>query len=285
VRSGLGLKESLVLRVAKHWISGTTLDEVIADARAANQKGLGVVINYLGEEIKDLAIADAHLHEYMRVQAKLAENSINGFASVKLTQLGLSVSSTEAEKRLLTLAEDASRKRLLLWLDMESSKYHDQTLDIYKRVLENYDNVGVALQAYMRRAESDLTNLLRHVPRIRVVKGAYREPADVVFTSKEEIRENYIKLMKLLFDRATNFALGTHDSKLIYTARDLAKTHNVNFEFEMLKGIRDELKLELAKSGYRVSDYLPYGDLWYNYSIRRIREHPSNVWLLLRSLF
>jgi proline dehydrogenase len=261
------------------------LDEAIADARTANQKGMGAVINYLGERITDTVVADAHLQEYIRIQAKIVENSINGFVSVKLTQIGLAISTAEAEKRLWELAEDASRKRLLLWLDMENSKYHDQTLGLYKRVLESYDNVGVALQAYMKRAESDLNGLLRHVPRVRLVKGAYKESADLVFKSKDDIRKNFTKLTALLFERATNFAIATHDSLLIDNTRDLAKSHNVNFEFEMLKGIRDELKQNLTKSGYRVSDYLPYGDLWYDYSKRRIREHPSNIWLLLRSLF
>jgi proline dehydrogenase len=136
----------------------------------------------------------------------------------------------------------------------------------------------------MRRSESDLKVLLDDGAKIRLVKGAYKENPNVVFRGRDEIRDSYVRLMEMLFDRGEGFAIGTHDSALVERAKKLADAKHVDFEFEMLKGIRDELKMELVKSGYKVSEYLPYGDQWYAYSTRRLKEHPSNIWLLLRSL-
>jgi len=159
-----------------------------------------------------------------------------------------------------------------------------KTIEIYLALLEKHKNVGIALQAYMRRSEADLSALLDRGGRVRLVKGAYREGRDVVYPNREEVRKNYSRLMHALFERGDNFTIATHDSALIEEAKRLSDSHHVKFEFAMLRGIRDELKSELVRSGYRVVEYIPYGDQWYAYSIRRMKEHPSNVWLLLRSL-
>ena len=280
----MGLKEAVVLRIAKRWISGTDLSSAIGDAKKANSKGLGVLVNFLGEEIKDPAMADAQVGEYLRLQQAISENSIRGAASVKLTQLGLPAGKDVAAARLEKIASNSDRLGQWLWIDMENSPVVDDTISIYLESLRNHRNLGVALQAYMRRSESDLRALLNSGGKIRLVKGAYRESPDVVFTSRADIRDNYRKLLRMLFDGGSFFAVGTHDSLMVEEAKRLAESHHADFEFEMLKGIRDELKEELVKSGYKVSEYLPYGDQWYAYSKRRMTEHPSNIWLLLRSL-
>ena len=145
--------------------------------------------------------------------------------------------------------------------------------------------MGVALQAYLRRSEADLQNLMDVGAKVRLVKGAYREPPEVAFRSREQVTENFIKLLRILFERGEGFAVGTHDSRPIEEAKRLHESNpGKKFEFEMLRGIRDDLKLKLVKAGHRVVDYMPYGEEWYPYSIRRIKEHPRNVWLLLRSI-
>jgi len=280
----MGLKETFVLPLAKRWISGVNMDSVIDDSKRANAKGIGVIVNFLGEEIKDPAEADAHATEYLRLQQSLSDNHINGFASVKLTQLGLGADDQGMRARLEKIAINAERLGQLLWIDMEGCAVAEATVKTYIEMHEAHPRSGVALQAYARRSEDDLKRILDSGGTVRLVKGAYRESRDLVFTTRKEVNENFARLLTTLFERGKDFAVGTHDSTLISKAQELAGSNHDNFRFELLKGIRDETKDELVRSGYRVSEYLPYGDRWYAYSKRRITEHPSNVWLLLRSL-
>jgi proline dehydrogenase len=280
----LGLKEIVVLPVAKRWISGVTMDSALDDARKANSKGIGVVVNFLGEEIRDPATADAHTGEYLRLQQALSDGGINGFASVKLTQLGLGSDDQGMQTRLEKVAANSERLNQLLWVDMEGSASIEATLKTYLASHEKHKGLGVALQAYTRRSGSDLKSILDEGGMVRLVKGAYRENRDFVYPTRKEVADNYSNLMEVLFERGDGFAIATHDSALVAQAKALAESKHANFRFELLKGIRDDLKADLVKSGYKVSEYLPYGDRWYAYSKRRITEHPSNIWLLLRSL-
>jgi proline dehydrogenase len=254
-------------------------------AKGANRRGFIALLNYLGEDVTDGAVAESQTKEYLALQKAIAEGGIDGSVSVKLTQLGLLVDEQLVSERLVKLAVNAASLGQLLWIDMEGSGFTDRTLKMYTDLFHVHKNTGLALQAYMRRSEADLIALLDVGARVRLVKGAYREDHDTVFGSRREVSENYSKLMRLLFERGDNFTIATHDSALIEEARGLAESRPKKFEFGMLRGIRDELKAELVASGYKVVDYIPYGDQWYAYSIRRIKEHPSNVWLLLRSLF
>jgi len=274
----------LLLRLAKHWISGVDLDSALADAKKANSKGMGVVVNFLGEEIKDPAAAESHAGEYLRLQQRISEEGIRGFASVKLTQLGLGADDAGAADRLERITANSERFNQALWIDMEGSSVTERTLSMYLTSLSKHRNLGIVLQSYMRRSESDLPKLLDAGAKVRLVKGAYRESREVVYSSRKEVSASFSRLMGMLFDKGNGFAIATHDSALVEEARKLAESKHVDFEFEMLKGIRDELKGDLVKSGYRVSEYLPYGDRWFAYSKRRITEHPSNILLLLRSM-
>lgn len=280
----MGLKEVFVLPVAKHWISGVDLGSAMNDAKKANSNGYGVVVNFLGEEIKDPATADSHTEEYFRLQQAIADNSLRGHASVKLTQLGLAIDQAQTAARLERIAANSEKLNQAMWIDMEGSKFVDSTLAVYFAALAKHPRTGVALQSYMKRSEADLKALLDKGGRVRLVKGAYRESPDVVLTGKEEIRESFRKEMRMLFDSGDRFRIATHDSVLVDEAKKMAESKHVEFEFEMLKGIRDELKHELVSSGYKVSEYLPYGDQWFPYSKRRLTEHPSNIWLAIRSL-
>jgi proline dehydrogenase len=280
----MGLKELVLLRIAKRWISGVDLQSAIDDSKRANSKGLGVVVNFLGEDIKDPATADSHAEEYLRLQQAISDNSIRGFASVKLTQLGLLLDEAGAASRLEKIAANSERLNQWLWVDMESSKVTESTIALYQAALEKHRRLGIALQSYMKRSEADLGGLLDRGAKVRLVKGAYRESREVVYPTRSEVTANFLKLMGMLFEQGERFAIATHDSVLVDAAKKLADSHHADFEFEFLKGIREELKVELVGSGYKVTDYLPYGDRWYAYSKRRITEHPSNIWLLLRSL-
>ncbi|MDA4125069.1 MAG: proline dehydrogenase family protein [Thaumarchaeota archaeon] len=280
----MGLKELFLLGLAKRWISGVDLDSAVKDAQKANARGMGAVVNFLGEEITDPTAADAATDEYLRLQQAIADKGVRGFVSLKLTQLGLGADESGAAARFEKVAANAGKLNQALWVDMEGSKFTDDTIAMYARTLERHRNLGIALQAYMRRSEADLKHLLDLGAMVRLVKGAYRESREVVFPSRKEVSANYGRLLAMLFEGGDRFAVGTHDSALIDEAKKLAGSSHAEFEFEMLKGIRDELKRELVGSGYSLSEYLPYGDRWFAYSKRRITEHPSNVWLLLRSL-
>jgi proline dehydrogenase len=276
----------MVYGAAKRWIAGKDMETALAKAKEANAKGLGAILNYLGEDVKDPRVAERHFEEYFKLQRAIEAAGIDGCVSVKLTQFGLGVMEGSAVlERAKRLAEEAESTERMLWIDMEGSSVTTPTLQIYSILFKAHKNVGVALQAYLRRSEADLQNLMDIGAKVRLVKGAYREPPDVAFRSREQVTENYIKLLRILFERGEGFAVGTHDSRPIEEAERLHRSNpGKRFEFEMLRGIRDDLKLRLAKAGHRVVDYMPYGEEWYPYSIRRIKEHPSNVWLLLRSL-
>jgi len=280
----MGLKETFVLPLAKKWIAGVNMDSAIGDAKKANSKGIGAIVNFLGEEIKDSAEADAHTEEYLRLQQSISENKINGFVSVKLTQLGLGSDDKGMQARLDKIADNATRLGQLLWVDMEGSAFIDATLKTYLAALQKHPGMGVALQSYTRRSEADLKTILDAGGTVRLVKGAYKESSEFVYPSRDEVTASFTRCMETLFERGRGFAIATHDSALIDKAKSLSESKHPDFRFELLKGIRDELKEELVKSGFKVSEYLPYGDRWWAYSKRRITEHPSNIWLLLRSL-
>lgn len=271
---------------AKRWIAGKDMETALAKAKEANAKGLGTILNYLGEDVKDPAVAESHFEEYVKLQRAIGAAGIDGCVSVKLTQFGLGVLDDSAVlEKAARLVEEAEGMGRMLWIDMEGSSVTTRTLQIYSKLLEARKNVGVALQAYLRRSEEDLRSLMDMGGKVRLVKGAYREPSELVFRSRQQVTENFIKLMRVLFERGQGFAVATHDSRPIEEAEKLHESSpGTKFEFEMLRGIRDDLKLRLARDGHRVVDYMPYGEEWYPYSVRRIKEHPSNVWLLLRSI-
>jgi proline dehydrogenase len=282
----LGILQDLTYGAAKRWIAGKDMGTALAKAKEANAKGLGTILNYLGEDVKDPRVAESHFAEYVRLQRAIGDAGIDGCASVKLTQFGLGVlEDSVVLEKARRLVEEAGGMGRMLWIDMEGSAVTTRTLQMYSRLLDAHKNVGVALQAYLRRSEDDLRALMDIGGKVRLVKGAYREPSDLVFRSRVQVTENYLKLMRTLFERGDGFAVATHDSRPIEEAERLHETSpRTKFEFEMLRGIRDDLKLRLAKGGHRVVDYMPYGEEWYPYSVRRIKEHPSNVWLLLRSI-
>jgi proline dehydrogenase len=282
----LGLLQEITYGAAKRWIAGKDMETALAKAKEANSRGLGTILNYLGEDVEDPLVAESHFEEYLKLQRAIAEAGIDGCISVKLTQFGLGTLDDSAVlERVARLAAEAEGTSRMLWIDMEGSAVTTRTLSIYSKLLEARKNVGVALQAYLKRSEDDLRMLMDLGGKVRLVKGAYREPPDIVFHTRQQITESFLRLMKTLFERGEGFAIATHDSRPIEEAEKLHDSNpGTKFEFEMLRGIRDDLKLRLAKSGHRVVDYLPYGEEWYAYSMRRIKEHPSNIWLLLRSI-
>jgi proline dehydrogenase len=279
-----GLLSGLLLRIAKHWIAGETLEDAMARAQQSSAHKIRGIVNLVGEEITDRVEADAAAAEYLEILKTIDARRIQSCISVKPTQLGLAIDESLFKDNLRKILSNAKSLGNFVWVDMEGSPFTAQTVDSYIEFRKEFDNLGIAIQAYLKRSEADVRRILESGGVIRLCKGAYNENPSIVYKRKKEIDENYSRLMRMMFERGRGFAIGTHDEKLIEEATQLSNVHHGDFEFQMLMGIRDEKKLELVDRGYRVSEYIPFGKTWWAYSVRRIREHPSNIFLLARSL-
>lgn len=277
-----GLLERLLFRVAKKWVAGYSIDEAVAAALDSNSRGMSAILNFLGEYSNDEKTVDKTVSEYVSLIDLMQARKIRGSVSVKPTQLGLAMDFNVCIQNLVKLATKAKMLGQFIWIDMESVKFTEDTIAIYLEVFKQHNMMGVAIQSYLRRSASDILHIVEHGGKVRLVKGAYHEPEQHAFSAKEEVDANYVKLMKILFDSETYFAVATHDSNIIKKAIELSK--NANFEFQMLMGIRDELKRDLVAKNFAVAEYIPYGSQWFPYSVRRIRERKRNLFLLARSL-
>jgi len=276
---------SFLIKFARQWIAGETLDDAIARARKANSNGLGAIINFLGEHVRDKGEAEANKDENFRILQEIKDNKINSSLSIKLTQLGLGIDKDICLSNVEAIVDRAGSNNIFVWIDMESSTYTQDTIDIYLTLFKNYKNAGIAIQSNLIRSESDIRRIASSGGIIRLVKGAYNEKSDMAYSSRSDVTMNFSKIMGFLFYRSPFFAIATHDERLVYEAIEVNKTHQKKIEFQMLLGVREELKNELVKKGFTVVDYIPYGKKWLPYSLRRIRERKQNILLIFRSIF
>jgi proline dehydrogenase len=280
----IGLMEKILFKFAKQWIAGEDINDALESAKYAYKNGRQAIINKLGEYDKSKESIEKIISEYNQIVSSFRKWNVMGAISVKPTQIGLSINSKTCLVNFERLIGTASKAHVFVWIDMESSEHTDEILELYCDLFSRYERVGVAIQANLKRSYDDVRDLIRHGAKIRLVKGAYREKSRIAYKTKQEVDFNYIKIMKLLFKEANEFGIATHDSKLIEEAIKLSKNHQKKFEFQFLKGVRDELKPKLVKEGFVTSDYIPYGTNWLPYSIRRLRERKRNI-LLLGSSF
>jgi proline dehydrogenase len=266
-------------------VAGKTVADALREAEVANAKGFGAILNYLGEEIRSPAEVRASVDEYKRLAGFLPKRGIRGCISIKPSQIGLNLGESVFRRNLAEIVEFADELGVFVWVDMEGSSFTEATLDVYCSLFSRWKGLGVCVQSYLKRSKSDVERLVGVGGKIRLVKGAYNEAASVAYKSKVEVDTNFARLMEYLFRNSRSlFSVSTHDDALVRLAVRLNKKYKRDFEFGFLKGIRDKLKLELMREGFRVTEYIPYGTNWLPYSIRRIREKPSNVLLLARSL-
>jgi proline dehydrogenase len=275
---------SFLIRFARQWIAGENLDDAIAGARKANSNGLGAIINYLGEHVRDKEEAEANKDENFRILQAIKDNKINCSLSIKLTQLGLGIDKDLCLSNVDAIVDSAVSNNIFVWIDMESSTYTQETIDIYLTIFKKYKNAGIAIQSNLLRSESDIHRITSSGGIIRLVKGAYNENSDIAYSSRSEVTLNFSKIMGFLFYRSPFFAVATHDERLVYEAIEANKAHQRKIEFQMLLGVREELKNELVGKGFTVVDYIPYGKKWLPYSLRRIRERKRNILLIFRSI-
>jgi proline dehydrogenase len=273
----------LLMRFASQWVAGENLEDAVRVAKDANARGLEALVNHLGEHYHEKPPVEATTREYLRLLATIRKESARGTVSIKPTQFGVLIDKTYAFSQILPVLDATKADGRVLWLDMENATTTDDTIWIYERLLERYEKVGICLQANLRRTPNDLDRLLGLSARVRLVKGAYKEAADIAYRTRSEIDRAYLANLEMLFARGREFAVGSHDGRIIQRALDLAKEHPIPFEFAMLQGVRDPLKRELVSQGHRVAEYIPYGPNWLPYFTRRLRERPRNIITMARS--
>jgi proline dehydrogenase len=278
------LLSGLLFRIAKHWIAGETFEDAIARAQRSSVSGVRGIINLLGEETTSREDTVAATDECIKMLKELDARKIQSCISVKPTQVGLAIDKALFVQNLEKIMSSARPLGIFVWVDMEGSPFTADIVSTYLEFRKRFNNMGVAIQAYLKRSEEDVSRILDSKGIIRLCKGAYNESSEIVYKRRNQINDNFSKLMRMMFERGRGFAIASHDEKLIEEATRLSNVHHADFEFEMLMGIRDKKKLELVERGYRVSEYIPFGKSWWAYSVRRIREHKSNIFLLARSL-
>ena len=276
---------SSLIKFARHWIAGETSGEAIKIAKKKNQEGFGVIINYLGEHIIDKIEALRNAEENIQLLDTIHQEKVYVSISIKLSQLGLLIDKDLCRSNVEKIVSNATSKYIFVWIDMENSPFTDDTIDIYLDILHKYGNSGIAIQANLKRSENDVKRITGEGGNIRLVKGAYSEQKDIAFSKRSDITKNFSMLMGYLFYKSAFFAIASHDELLINEAIEVNKTHKRRIEFQMLMGVRDELKHELVSKGFNVVDYIPYGTAWIPYTVRRLKERKRNILLVLRSLF
>ncbi len=279
-------------RTSARFVAGTEVKDAIRAAAAMNQIGAGVSIDNLGENVTNADEARASAQLYHHLLDEIAANKLNANISLKLTHMGLDVDEHMAYEIVRGLVAKAASMspRNFVRVDMEGSPYTQRTLDFVHelhRIPGNEDSVGTVIQSYMRRAEADVEKLLSERIRIRLCKGAYKEPEDIAFQKKSEVDASYVKLMKILMKSSVFHGLATHDEAIIKEAMAFATRESIprnSFEFQMLHGIRRDLQQSLVKEGWGVRVYIPFGTEWYPYFIRRLAERPANVFFIAKNI-
>ncbi len=275
------------LGFAKRFIAGETLEDCLRAAAELEARGMLTMLNRLGEYVNDRREAEGIYENYIQMLDELAARKLAGTISIKPTQLGLLFDPALCRDLALHVVGHAASLNKFVEVDMEDSASVDATLDLFEALRRRHENTGLAMQSYLYRTEKDLQRLKPLHPKIRLVKGAYREPASVAFPKKKEVDENYCKLTRLLFSDGFLPGIATHDPAMIEYAKQVAREHDAGpdrFEFQMIYGVRRDLQDELQKEGYRMRVYIPFGTEWLPYFMRRMSERPANMWFVMKAM-
>jgi len=279
-----------VRRAVTRFMPGEELSDAVRAAKELQEKTINTIFTRLGENIADREEARAVAGHYSDSLREIKKERLDTYVSVKLTQLGLELSEDVCYENLVQVVEEAERQKNRVWIDMEQSGYVDRTLGIYRRIRSSFSNVGVCLQAYLYRTQKDIEDLLPLKPSIRLVKGAYAEPATVAFPKKADVDANFFSLSKLILEHARKgvlFGIATHDPVLISRLQWEAQRQGLGkdeFEFQLLYGIKTDLQRKLAEEGYRVRSLISYGSFWFPWYVRRLAERPANVLFVAKSM-
>jgi len=273
--------------VTRRFVAGEELSDAVEAIRQLNRQGISASFDHLGESITSEVETRREVGEYVRVLDNIHDNGLDSNVSVKLTQLGLDVGHDLCYANTRKIVEAALRYNNFVRIDMEDSTKTDATLQVFRRLRAEFENVGIVIQAYLFRTEKDAEELLKLGARIRVCKGAYKEPSEVAFPKKADVDANFVKITRLLLASGGFHGIATHDENMISATIQFANEQGVSpdkFEFQMLYGIRRDLQEKLVRDGYRMRVYVPYGRYWYPYFMRRLAERPANIGFVLRNM-
>ncbi len=277
-------------QVASRFVAGETMDDAIEAARALNLKGMSVTMDLLGEHVSNADEAIAARGEIARLLQHIASSQLHDTnVSVKLSQLGMRISEQLVLENMRVLLAQAQKLNNRIRIDMEESEVTDQTLRIYRTLRQEFPNVGIVIQSYLRRSEEDVRQLVNEGAWVRLCKGAYAEPPEVAFPDKHDTDANFVKLTEMMLsqearEKGVYLGVATHDEKMIDAALQFARANAIPpeaFEFQMLYGIRRDLQESLVAQRFRVRVYVPYGTAWYPYFVRRLAERPANLWFFI----
>jgi proline dehydrogenase len=276
-------------KLTTRFVAGDTIDEVIPLIRQLNTENCTASFDHLNESVGSADEAEHEVAEYLEILTKIDEQRIRSNVSIKLTQFGLGLDPELAYRNARRVVEEAQRRGNFVRVDMEGSDATQATIDIFKRLRAEFglNDVGIVLQSYLYRTYADAQELVKLPARIRICKGAYNEPPEVAFPDKKDVDANYVKVMQLLLGSGIYHGIATHDPKMVDATIDFARREGIGkekFEFQMLYGVRRDLQRQLARDGFNVRIYVPYGKHWYPYFMRRLAERPANVWFVLKNL-
>jgi proline dehydrogenase len=283
-------QSSLGRRMSARFVAGFRIEDAMSSARVLGAQGLAATLDSLGENITSPSQARQAAQRYHWLLDALAQSKLNANVSLKLTQMGMDLSPDLAFEIVSALVSHAAKNGNFVRVDMEGSAFTQPTIDLVRRlhsIPEIRGHVGIVIQAYLRRSADDIATLLADGIRIRLCKGAYDEPPAVAFPDKKDVDLNFIALMKALLKSGTFHGIATHDEAMIAATKEFARTERIDpasFEFQMLYGVRRDLQRSLIKEGYGVRVYVPFGEEWYPYFMRRLAERPANVLFLARNL-
>ena len=282
------MPENIVWIFSKKYIAGKTLQNAVDAVRDLNSKGILATLDVLGESITTKEEALEAKRKAMEVFDTIVKNKLNANLSIKPTQMGLAIDKEFAFEQILELVKRAAEIDNFVRIDMEDSPYTDLTIEVYKRIYEQYSNVGVVLQAYLKRTYNDAIVLNKLGTNYRLCKGIYIEPATIAYKDKQAIRDNFVKSLELILKNGNYVGIATHDKYLIDKAYEMIKEMNIpkdKFEFQMLLGVREDLRDKINKDGYKIRIYVPFGEDWYRYSIRRLQENPNITGHIVKEFF
>jgi proline dehydrogenase len=286
-------RHAFVRRAVSRFMPGEDAETALAACEALRRHNISYLLTLLGENIVDRAEASGVVNHYTTLIHSIEQRGLDAQVSVKLTQLGLDLGQAIAQENLCSIAAVAAARGSVVWVDMEGSAYTRRTVDLVRRVCQVQRNIGLCLQAYLYRTADDLEALLPDAPMIRLVKGAYAEPATLAYRNKSDVDRNFLALAERMLrpeviQTGTRVAIATHDRKLIREIQSLTVDRHIPpgaFEFQMLYGIQREAQTHLARSGYRVRILISYGSAWFPWYMRRLAERPANLWFVVRNLF
>jgi proline dehydrogenase len=282
------LPKKFVRIFAGRYIAGDKLDEAIKKVRELNGKNILATIDVLGESIKTKEEAVQSKNESIEVLENIDKTGINSNLSVKLTMLGLTIDYDFCFSLLSEILECAKSYNNFVRIDMEDSSVTDLTIKAYKDARKKFDNVGIVLQAYLRRTENDIRELIKEKSNFRLCKGIYVEPENIAFKKRSEIRQNFVDLLKIILESKTYLGIATHDDYIIDNAKKIISEMGLSkndYEFQMLLGVKEKLRDKISKEGNKMRIYVPFGERWYQYSIRRFKENPNVAGQIIKSLF